>query len=680
MPKPNLKIIILGILLFITLLAAYSNHFNNGFHFDDSHAVVENIHIRHLNNIPAFFTDPSMFSADPANWWLRSLVTTTLAIDYWLGNGLNPFYFQLSTFIWFTLLGVLLFFMYKHLLGKLLVHPWFMYMALAATAWFMLNTANAETVNYIIARSDVLSTFCIVASFLIYISYPAKRKWGFFIIPALLGVFAKETVPVLVILLFFYKLMFEQELSVTDLFLRKNFKKVGIAIWQLLPLAAVVLLAQLYTLSKAGNISGISNPFFPYLLTQSWVWLHYAISFFLPVNLSADTDWKIIPNFFDERIISGLLFVVALVVAIFKTSAKKETRPIAFGLIWFSAALLPTSLAPFAEVTNDHRMFFPFIGLSLSTVTYIGLWLVRMEKKISENKIYGLLIAACTAMVLLLNVYGIHERNKIWNNEASLWLDVTQKSPLNGRGLMNYGLSQMGKGNYGVADEYFQKAVLLLPYYSNLFINLGILDGATGKLQEADANFKKAISLNPNKVDGYAFYGRYLKEQGRYSEAVQMAEHALSINPYSIVSLTTLMASYHNLEQWDKLREASQRALAILPSDSLSTNYLQAAIHHQPLAFVKIDHKQQPTAANYLDMSLAFYNKQDYQNCILACQQALKLQPNYADAYSNIGASYNQLKEWTKAIEACQMALKIDPNHKLAKGNLDWAKRERINP
>ena len=48
MTNPNRKILILGIILFAVLIAAYANHFNNGFHFDDSHAVVDNVHIRDL--------------------------------------------------------------------------------------------------------------------------------------------------------------------------------------------------------------------------------------------------------------------------------------------------------------------------------------------------------------------------------------------------------------------------------------------------------------------------------------------------------------------------------------------------------------------------------------------------------------------------------------------------------
>ncbi len=679
MTKQNKNIIILGLVLFVVLIATYANHFNNGFHFDDSHTIVDNVHIRNIKNIPAFFSDPKMFSTDKLHWGLRPIVSTTLAVDYWLGNGLNPFYFHLDTFIWYVLLCVLLFFIYKNLLNQAFQHPWVSYIALIAVAWFALHTANAETINYIISRSDVLSTFFIVSSFLIYVVFPHKRKWFLYAIPAVIGVFAKETVLVLIIILFFYIILFEHKLSIISIFKAKNFKIILNTILKVLPLLIVVMATQVYTLSRAIATPGITNPIGYYILTQSYVWVHYFIAFFLPMNLSADTDWTVIQNIFDERIIIGLIFVTLLVVAIFKTSAKNETKPIAFGLIWFSAALLPTSIAPFAEITNDHRMFFPFIGLSLSVVTYLGLWLIKIEKQITANNKYQILIVAGILTVLALNVYGVYQRNKIWKDEESLWLDVTIKSPLNGRGLMNYGLTQMGKGNYAAADTYFQKASASLPYYYTLYINIGILKGATNKPQEADENFKKAIVYSPNTFDSYVFYARYLKQVNRVTEARLMAEKALQINPYSLMALNILMSVYNEQGLWDKLQQTASQTLAITPNDLEAQKYLEAGKKHVQVIELSNQQVKKPsarTAADYLNLSLTYYNQQNYDKCIEACKQAIKLKPDYADAYSNMGAAYNMLKQWDKGFEACTAALKIDPDHKLAKGNLAWAKSQ----
>jgi tetratricopeptide (TPR) repeat protein len=520
----------------------------------------------------------------------------------------------------------------------------------------------------------VLSTFCIVVSFAVYILFPAKRKYFFYLIPAMLGVFAKETMLVLVMILFFYQLLFEKEFSIVDLFKRKNFKQVIQTVITLLPLFVALVAVQVYTLSKVKAIDGITNPWGYYVLTQSYVWLRYFLAFFIPGNLSADSDWGVIKNIFDERILCGLIFVTVLMITIVKTSAKKETRPIAFGLIWFAVSLLPTSLAPFAEVTNDHRMYFPFVGLVLSVVNFIALKLNQIKQKNASFRKAIAVVSILSVSLIGLHAFGVYQRNKVWKTEESLWLDVTVKSPANGRGLMNYGLTQMAKGNYDAANDYFQRSLIFNPYYHTLFINIGILKGATGKATQADENFKKAILYGSKYVEPYAFYARYLLQTNRFNEAMLMAEKALTIDPYSIMALNTSMAVYSQLGIWDKLADAATKILAIQPGDATALAFLQTA-KNKPATTTAVV-KKPSTSDDYINLSLIYYNQKEYQKCIDACLEALKLKPNNADAYNNIGAAYNQLGQWPKGIEACTKALEINPNHQLALGNLNWAKSQ----
>src|SRR5262245_54586495 len=69
------------VLVLVAVFAAYANHFQNDFHFDDSHAVQSNPHITTLTNAGKFFTDASMFSSLPLNQSYRPLLTLSLAFD-----------------------------------------------------------------------------------------------------------------------------------------------------------------------------------------------------------------------------------------------------------------------------------------------------------------------------------------------------------------------------------------------------------------------------------------------------------------------------------------------------------------------------------------------------------------------------------------------------------------------
>src|SRR5262249_3128098 len=117
--------VVLGVLLLVTvLLAAYWNHFQNSFHFDDAHTIANNAAIQSLRNIPQFFTDATTFSSLPTNQSYRPLVSTLFAIDYWLSaspartGGLDPFWFHLSIFPLCLALTLLLAFVIDRLIGN----------------------------------------------------------------------------------------------------------------------------------------------------------------------------------------------------------------------------------------------------------------------------------------------------------------------------------------------------------------------------------------------------------------------------------------------------------------------------------------------------------------------------------------------------------------------------------
>ena len=85
---------------------------------------------------------------------------------------------------------------------------------------------------------------------------------------------------------------------------------------------------------------------------------------------------------------------------------------------------------------------------------------------------------------------------------------MTIKSPRNGRGLMNYGLSQMSKGKYEVALDYYLRALELTPRYSYLHVTLGILKEAMGRPDEAEAFFRSALRFDRSNPEAYYYFAR----------------------------------------------------------------------------------------------------------------------------------------------------------------------------
>ncbi len=84
------------------VVMAYANHFQNGFHFDDSHAIVDNPFVRDIANVPRFFSDATTFSILPQNL-VPAGAAGHAGPRLLVAGGYVPWVFQLDTFFWFLL-------------------------------------------------------------------------------------------------------------------------------------------------------------------------------------------------------------------------------------------------------------------------------------------------------------------------------------------------------------------------------------------------------------------------------------------------------------------------------------------------------------------------------------------------------------------------------------------------
>ncbi len=605
---------------------AYSNHFHNGFQFDDAHAVVNNAFIQDIGNIPQFFCDGTTFSALPSNQSYRPLVSSFLAISYALAGGLKPFWFHLPIFALFLVQILLLGYVLGQLLDRFAANPANKWIASIAACWYGVHPANADTVNYIIACSDVISTTGIVASFAVYFAFPRARRHLLYVLPAALAVLAKPPAAVFPILFAAYHFLIPGAKTEGAGNEKRSLDYLIKIAPPFLACGAALLLVQFMTPSHWS--SGAGNGW-RYVITQPYAALLYFQTFLWPSGLSADYDLVPFQTIWDPRFLTGFGFAMLFTGSAVAASIYRRTRVIGFGLLWFIVGLLPTSLLPMAEVMNDHRTFLPYIGLIIAAAALASL---IIEKR--ETYHQSVMIAGSFALALFLcgNAYATNQRNKVWKNEESLWHDVVVKSPCNSRGLMNYGNVLMKKGDYAGALGYFRRAQAIAPRYGILFINIAIAEGANGQSAQAERDFWKALIWAPESPDSHTYYAAWLLEHYRPAEALDLATRAVELAPADIMAR-------------DLLLEAQMAA------------------------------SRPPTAEFYLNQSLEYYQVERFGDSIVSCKAALALKANYAEAWNNIGAAYNRLSQYDQAAEACKKALRLKPGYELAANNLRFAQQ-----
>jgi tetratricopeptide (TPR) repeat protein len=484
---------------------------------------------------------------------------------------------------------------------------------------------------------------------------PRLRKTGLYLIPFIAAILSKPQALVFPAILFAYLLLFE------DGDWRVHLK-------QCVPAIAVsVAFGWIVSAMTPPTFVPTTGSAYAYRITQPLVALRYFRSFFLPNRLSADTDFTAVNDVFERGAWLGFIFIVLCAAAAVWCSKRREWRPAGFGLWWFIFALVPTSVFSLAEVENDHRMFFPFVGLALAVVWTLALAVYRYGK-LPRPAVMG--IAAACIVVLSVSVFATRRRNDVWKTDETLWLDVTQKSPGNGRGLMNYGLTQMEKGDYQRALDYFERAAILNPSYSFLEINRGIANGGLNHDAAAEMHFLRAIALAPESAESYFFYARWLRQRNRLPDAIAGLNKAMAANPDYLSAYYLAMEIYAAQGDGVRLGATAQNALQRFPSDATSIAYARQA--------ESLSHPAPPRSADdFVNLSLTYYRSGNYGQSIDAAREALKLQPDDAVAYNNIAAAYAQMHEWDQAIEAAHRAVELMPGFQLAQNNLAWAESQK---
>lgn len=636
-----------------TVLIAYADSFHNGFHFDDTHVIENNLFIRSLANAGRFFTDASTFSTLPDHQTYRPLLSLTYALDYRMGGGLDPVPFHVTQLLLHLLVGAGLFLLFRRIMDEAEpgpVNPW---LALFGATWFCVHTANTETVNYLSSRSDVLSTLGIVGAFVAYLYLPRSRRLHLYLIPMAVGALAKLPAVMFAALLPAYALLFEEDLAFTDVLHPRNGKRVGRALLRAAP--AIVVGGALFFFVQGMN--GAAQTYgggsrWAYLRTEPWAWLHYLRLFVLPVGLTADTDWTLIPHWYDPRVIAGVVAAALLAWAAVRASRERAWRPVAFGLVWFAVGLIPSSTVfPLAEVVNEHRLYLPMAGLVLAAC-WTAMRLAKRRRPAGAGIPRGWVAAG---MVLLAaNVVGTSVRNRVWRTDETLWSDVVTKSPGDGRAWMNYGLAQMEVGDYAHAVDNFRKAATLWPRYPPVQVNLGIATFHLGDTTGADAHFREALALDPGYAPAHFFYGRYLVQVGRGPEALVQLRDAVRALPGYAPPRHLLLALYYVTGSETELDALARSTLAIDPGDAVARAYAAGQPPLQGEGPTPYERGVSLTAAgNDLAAGVAY-------------RRQLRDTPTSADGYLQLGRAQARLGFDTLAVISFQRTLALRPGDTLA--------------
>lgn len=478
----------------VSLVAAglYFNTWGHGFHYDDFHSLVNNPHIRTLAEVPAFFRDPTLFSANPESAMYRPVLLVSYALNYAAG-GIQPGGYHL--------VNALLHGLNAGLVHRLLLALGQGGLALPAAFIFGLSPVNAEAVNYVSSRSELL----MASFFLLACLAQLRGGWAGGVAGLGAGVLALLTKSVAAVLV--------PALALCAWY-REGWGELRRRWAILLAFAGLVLGYVLFTRELVGQ--ALLDPIRPHgmqLWTQLKAGVYYLLLLVMPVHLSAEHQFSLARGPGEGAVLASAALLLSLGLALWPW---KRGR---FAGAWVLLLLLPTALVPLVVLVNEHRLYLAIFGFSLALAWAFG-ELAPRRRPVAWGAfgLYNIMLA-----LLIL------ERSQAWVDELSLWQDAAHKAPLMLKPHLRLGDALAGQGRLAEAEAEYLRAVALRPQHPGARNNLGSLYMKQSRLAEAQAQFAALLQSSPDNIPARLNLGAVLLAQEQWQEAAEQYRQALAL-------------------------------------------------------------------------------------------------------------------------------------------------------
>ena len=516
-------------------LIVYLNSFDNGFHFDDEHSILENPHIRDLGNIPRFFIDVGTFSGLDEAKMYRPLLVLSFAVNYALG-GYEVFGYHVVNLL-LHICNALLLWLLACRLGVTSVA------ALSAALCFVAHPLGTEPVNYISSRSSLMAAFFFFSATAFLASTEMRRvSWMASICICYLGGLASKAVAVSFALV-----------ACVYLWGRGRFRY-----WLLAATLAAVTVFYIWG-TRDIVTKAVFHPVRPLVVqvtTQLKALAFYLWKIVMPVAQSVEPQFLAAEGWSDFPVLFPLLMLVSLLIVAFRMGWQHRlTLP----SVWFIAALMPSSLIPLNVLVNEHRLYLSLAAFAL----VVGLF--YSGSRLAVRRIFLL----CLMTMMVLSVL----RNRVWKDEETLWKDAVDKGPAMSRPYVNLGKALIEKGRFEEAIVQSRLALEINARLPRAYYNVGWAHHNLQNDEFAIAHYQRAIELDPRMIEAYNNLGNLYQEQGRPEKAFHVYRQALEVKPIRQV--------YHNLGnafllhgQADSARTNFERAIELEPDgDSAIESY-----------------------------------------------------------------------------------------------------------
>ncbi len=445
-----------------------------------------------------------------------------LMFSFWVNNrmaGVEPFQYHLWNLILHLANALLVFLIVRRLLAHTGAEgrrrEW---IAAFAGGVFLLHPVQTEAVSYVASRSETLSAFFFYAALAVFL-YRRTPEISWARAAAVIAAYGaavstKEHTVTLVALLLLVDYYWNPGFSLSGI--RRNWRLYGPLI--LAAAGGILVTMRLVRGSLSAGFGLKDLPWYDYFYTQCRaLWLYFRL-FLWPAGQNGDYDYPISRSLLDRGAVFGLLGLAALVAA---SWVLRKRLPLAsFGVLSALVMFSPTSsIMPILDAAVERRLYLPMLGLVLVLAGALDRWRPRAA------------VAGGAAVVVLAVLAALtFQRNHVWADDLVFWQDVVAKSPHNGRGHFQLGVSYYGRGRCQEAATHYEIAARLLPPDERLHTDWALAEDCLGRPAEAIRQLETALRIQPSAYI-HAMMGMVYGKNKQYAEALAALEAAEKLNP-----------------------------------------------------------------------------------------------------------------------------------------------------
>ncbi len=315
----------------VVLIAAisiliYANSLNNAFHYDDQIYLEENSNLRTIGPWDIFLNPSNLFAPNTATGHYRPLVLLIHVVNYRV-HGLKPWGYHVVNLVFHMGSVMLLFLIIRAMSGSgeqvggswknqaepggsngfkdspATLYPLpATFLALTTALIFAVHPFNSEVINYITARSSVMSGFFYLLAFYCWVRYRgvswSRTYYAASLAAFLLGMLSKEVVITLPIVLWLYDHYFVHPLRAPHSALRTLLSWRTYLPYFPFVVAVAVPMMIMRLIYWGGVMPSFRRPLWVQLFTELPVLVKHLRLFVFPVGLNVDHYQEIYQVFF----------------------------------------------------------------------------------------------------------------------------------------------------------------------------------------------------------------------------------------------------------------------------------------------------------------------------------------------------------------------------------------------